>query len=265
MKIFDRNLTVYLRRIPDIPRYAFYFLKCFVLFKNPVKFLLAYLTRRTLKEGIIYLRNGMSIHLTNHPHDPITVFVIFVRGDYGKLHTGNTVIDIGANNGVFALYAINQGASSVLAYEPNTIAFQCLQKNITANQLQNRVTAFQLAVSSTAGQSVKFPVSASVYNSILFDDSKEDFEFVQTTSLPNICRPLSSIDVLKLDCEGAEYDILFSSGKSEFEKIHEIKLEYHKGQLTELQGHMKSFGFEVTLLKPDSSTYGNIWLKRSGS
>jgi FkbM family methyltransferase len=265
MKFLDRNLAVYFRRIPDIPIYAVYFLRCLWLFKNPFQFLRAYITRQSMPGGVIHLRSGTSIHLTDHPHDPITVFVIFIRQDYGKIPKGATVVDIGANNGVFALYAIEQGAKEIYAFEPNSAAYSCLQKNISINQLQNKVSASQLAVTSNAGQKVKFPKAASVYNAILTEDSNDAFEIVNTTSLPVICQPIDEITVIKIDCEGAEYDILFNSTEKEFHKIHEIKLEYHKGQLGELQAHLKCFGFSVSLLKPDSPTYGNMWLTRAAN
>lgn len=265
MQLLDRNLAVYFRRIPDIPIYVGYFFKCLWLFKNPFQFLRAYITRQSVPGGVIHLRSGTRIHLTDHPHDPITVFVIFIRQDYGKIPQGATVVDIGANNGVFVLYAIEQGAKKIYAFEPNSSAYSCLQKNISTNQLQNIVTASQLAVTSNAGQQVKFPKAASVYNAILSEDSNDAFEIVHTTSLPVICQPIDHIDVIKIDCEGAEYDILFNSTEKEFYKIHEIKLEYHRGQLDDLQTHLKRFGFSVSLLKPDSPTYGNMWLTRTAN
>lgn len=265
MKFLNRNLAVYIRRIPDIPIYAGYFIKCLWLFKNPFQFLRAYITRQTVPGGVIHLRSGMRIHLTDHPHDPITVFVIFIRQDYGRIPLGSTVVDIGANNGVFVLYAIEQGATKIYAFEPNSSAYSCLQKNISDNQLQHVVTASQFAVTSNAGQQVRFPKAASVYNAILSADSQDAFEIVNTTSLPVICQSIEQINIIKIDCEGAEYDILFNSTEKEFHKIHEIKLEYHKGQLDELKKHLKRFGFSVSLLKPDSPTYGNMWLTRAAN
>jgi FkbM family methyltransferase len=263
MIFLNRDINVFFRRIPDIPLYTFYFFKCIWLFKNPFQFLWAYLTRKTIPGGVIRLRSGTTIHLTDHPHDPITVFVIFIRKDYGSITKGATVVDIGGNNGVFTLYAVEQGAAKVTVFEPNSVAFQCLQKNISVNRLENTVSASQLAVTSISGQKVKFPKLASVYNSILPDDSIDGYEIIDTTSLPYICKPLNAIDVLKIDCEGAEYDILFNSGDEEFKKVREIKLEYHNGKIEELKAHLNRFGFTVSLLKPDSPTYGNMWFRQT--
>ena len=39
---------------------------------------------------------------------------------------------------------------------------------------------------------------------------------------------IEKVDLLKLDCEGAEYDILYSLPKEKFKKINRIALEAHK-------------------------------------
>ena len=39
---------------------------------------------------------------------------------------------------------------------------------------------------------------------------------------------IGKIDLLKVDCEGSEYNILYSLGKNDFKKIKYIVLEYHE-------------------------------------
>lgn len=41
------------------------------------------------------------------------------------------------------------------------------------------------------------------------------------------CNRLDSIDLLKLDCEGGEFDILFNLTDSNIDKIDNIVMEYH--------------------------------------
>lgn len=262
MKIFDRGINTYLRRLPDIPIYFFYLLKCFYVFRNPFDFIVAYLTRQPIKGGVVKLRNGIDIYLTDHPHDPITVFVIFIRNDYGDVPKNSLVVDIGANIGVFSLYAICRGADKVMAFEPNSTAFDCLTRNIVQNHLQDRIRASRLAVTAHSNQTVKFPILSSVYNSVLNDDTQYDFELVSTISLNDIAANVGCIDLLKIDCEGGEYEILFTSDKS-LKKTRFIKLEYHHGKLNELIDCMAKNQLKVQMHKPDSPTYGNIWFHRS--
>ena len=164
MKIFGREWVRYAKRIPEFPKYLWYFFKCLFLFKHPLQFISAYLSVASLPNRLAELRTGLKIVLSGHPHDVITVFMIFVRKDYGNIQPGSTVIDIGANIGVFSLYAAYHQAAQVLAYEPNTESYQCLMQNIQANRLQHVITPQQLAVTSTDGETVKFPTKSSMYN-----------------------------------------------------------------------------------------------------
>src|SRR5260221_4510461 len=103
------------------------------------------------------MRDGTRIHLSGHPHDVITLFVILVREDYGRFPPGGTVGDIGANLGTFALYAARRGASTVLSYEPNGAAFRSLQRNIEVNGLSGTIRTRQLSVAPHARQNTSFP------------------------------------------------------------------------------------------------------------
>jgi len=61
---------------------------------------------------------------------------------------GNSVFwDIGANVGVFSLYAGARRGVSVLSFEPSAANFYVLSRNIQLNQLDDRVTAYCLALS----------------------------------------------------------------------------------------------------------------------
>jgi FkbM family methyltransferase len=256
----------YLRNLPQAHRYLWWFAKVIVLFRRPFGFLLNYLRRTSPADRIVEMRDGTRIHLSGHPHDVITLFVILVREDYGRFPPGGTVVDIGANLGAFALYAARRGARTVLAYEPNGAAFRCLQRNIEANGLSGTVRPRQLAVSALAGQKVKFPCAPSVYNRVATEGESGEFETVGTTSLAEILAhdAVQGIDLLKLDCEGAEYDILFSAAPADIGRVREIRMEYHSGRDTELKTYLRNAGFEITFFRPDSTSTGNIWARREG-
>ena len=59
-------------------------------------------------------------------------------------------IDVGANIGFYSILAAKKG-NKVIAFEPNFKAFLCLQDNIKANGLQDRITAFNWAGWSETG------------------------------------------------------------------------------------------------------------------
>jgi FkbM family methyltransferase len=59
---------------------------------------------------------------------------------------GQTLWDIGANVGPFALYAAKRGAN-VIAFEPHAYTFAVLMRNVQINKLEDRIVALWLALS----------------------------------------------------------------------------------------------------------------------
>ena len=261
--ILGRDLSRYVKRIPEIPMYFWYFVKCFLLFRDPWRFIWAYLTMSSLSDRQVKLRNGLHIGLSEHPHDVVTVFAIFVREDYGPIPPGSIVVDIGANIGIFSLYAAGRGATKVFAYEPNNESFQCLLKNIDVNGLREVVTPAHLAVTSRDGATVKFPTAASMYNAIITDDNRSDYELVETVTLARILGQAPTVDVLKLDCEGAEYDILLNVSPEALRQVASIRMEYHSGPSSDLWAALQRHGFRRSHLSADTPVTGNVWYQRA--
>jgi FkbM family methyltransferase len=263
MRIFNRDVARYVRRIPEVHRYLWYLAKCFWVFKKPWPFVRAYLSASGLPAGQVDLRNGLSVLLSNHKDDVITLFLVFVREDYGKITPGSVIVDIGANIGVFALHAACRDAHTVLAYEANGEAFQRMRDNIRLNQLEHVVFPYHLAVTAHAGEKVRFPTRASVYNAILADDGAGDAEWVQTTNLSKIVEPVNQVDLLKMDCEGSEYDILLSSPGPVVRKLKEIRMEYHLGRAQEVVHFLQGHGFVLRRWNRDRDTSGSLWFDRT--
>ena len=76
---------------------------------------------------------------------------------------------------------------------------------------------------------------------------------------------LDHVELLKMDCEGAEYDILLSAGAETLAKLRDIRVEYHGGRISELYEHLSRHGFRLTKWDPDDETIGRVWFGRDGS
>ena len=262
MKLFNRDISMIVRNAYRIPAYLTHFIHCLFVFTNPFHFLLSYLRMRPPGSGFVKMRDGTIIHLSGHPHDIVTVFIIFIRRDYGKVPAGSRVVDIGANIGAFSLYAARCGASKITAYEPNSEAFQCLQRNIQTNSLTSVISPRQFAATGTAGKLVPFPKKASAYNAILQNNSTEEYELVETISLTNIVEEMGRIDFLKMDCEGAEWDILRHAKPSDLASIHTIRMEYHLGFQKEISSLLESNGYRLQYHMGTKDS-GTMWFERS--
>jgi FkbM family methyltransferase len=258
-----RSLNAYRGNVARAHRYAGWFGAVFLKFRQPLGFLAHYVRRTVPRRRMVTMRDGTRIHLSGHAHDVITVFVNFVRQDYGRLPSGGTVVDIGANFGAFALLVARQGASRVIAFEPNSAAHACLERNVRENGLGGVVQARRLAVTATPGQHVRFPVAPSAYNRIAGHDEQGDYETVKTTSLERIVatEAMGGIDLLKLDCEGSEYDILFAPD-APLDQVREIRMEYHCGRGEELTDFLTSRGFRITRMQAEGPLTGMLWARR---
>ncbi len=69
------------------------------------------------------------------------------ENDFVKLFKDDTVIDAGANLGLFSLFSIQKGAKRVYAFEPQKKVLEMLKKNITLNNLEKLVTILPLGLS----------------------------------------------------------------------------------------------------------------------
>src|SRR5215210_5312090 len=94
--------------------------------RNWPQFLMTYMR---LSESVreYRLRRGDTRVLTTAPVDASTIAVVFIKEDYGEIAPGSTVVDIGANIGVFALYAAASPGVRVYAYEPVDATYAQLQ------------------------------------------------------------------------------------------------------------------------------------------
>ena len=264
MTAAGRPLGRYLRALPRAHLFAGWSARACGTFRSPAAFLRHYFKGTSPADRAVVLRDGTRIELSGHPHDVITAFVIFAREEYGRFPGRGTVVDIGGNIGMFALYAARQGARRIVAIEPNASAFAIMERNLSSLRGTCEARTLRLAVSGTHGETVRFPVEASVYNRIAEAGDAGMFETVQTTSLARIVETEApgGVDLLKLDCEGAEYDILYAPD-APLERIREIRMEYHGGRGRELAGFLQKRGFMVDRFEEDGPWTGMLWVSRA--
>ena len=126
------------------------------------------------------------------------------------LTPGMTVIDVGANIGLYSLLAGRKvgPAGRVIAFEPVPEIFDRLQKHILLNGLTN-VTVSRIAVSDTNGSSRLFLGKTGSSGSLFRQESSRSIA-VDTETLDSFIRRnhVGKVDAVKVDAEGAEMCIL---------------------------------------------------------
>ncbi|MDP1710367.1 MAG: FkbM family methyltransferase [candidate division WWE3 bacterium] len=78
---------------------------------------------------------------------------------------------------------------------------------------------------------------------------------------------LETLDLLKLDCEGAEYEILYETPPEILKRIKEIRLEYHllpakRANPDDLTDFLCRHGFALVRRRRDAPISGILWFSR---
>lgn len=146
------------------------------------------------------------------------------------------IIDLGAHVGLSSIYfASLYPTAQILALEPNPDTFKLLQHNLTVNSISN-VTALNLALATKPGKQTLFIdtqddwfSTASFTKGAWNHTQTSEAISVETTTLANLLNtyfPNQSIDLVKMDIEGAEHQIIPHAGQ-ELSRIKHLIMEYH--------------------------------------
>ncbi len=209
----------------------------------------------------VELRNGLTVEVRARVNDFEIVDEIFIHQVYQqaleRVRQGSVVIDIGAQCGVFTLAAALRGAR-VIAYEPLPDNYELLVANIRHNGF-DAVSANKLAVSARTGETDFYVVPQQTGWGTVHPEchgwSAERPGLrkmqVECLSLDDVFRQNQNqrCDLLKMDCEGSEYDILSAASQQTLSAIDAIILEYHLNVNVEaLTGLLCAGGFQVERL-----------------
>jgi FkbM family methyltransferase len=163
------------------------------------------------------------------------------RHDYDvpkvPVRPGDIVLDVGANQGFFTCYAAHRGAR-VYAFEPFPQSFDTLLENVRANGFEKNVVARACALAGKNGTAdlIYSDRLGGGMNTISFTfgqnnqlDPRHQIT-VPCYTLPQIIMELSldKIRLCKLDCEGAELEILKRLSEKDLQKIDAFAIEYHR-------------------------------------
>jgi FkbM family methyltransferase len=162
-----------------------------------------------------------------------------------------SIVDVGANMGVYVLNFRSLSSAPIIAYEPAPFVFTLLSHNVWANGLKN-VTLKNLACGDKTGQlGIALGINSSIAtearkSEVFLSESwettakayeiNEVFATVNVVKLDDDLRSAGPISLLKIDCEGFEYHVL--SGAIKLLELHKplLFVELHP-QLISNYGH----------------------------
>ena len=174
-----------------------------------------------------------------------------------KLPQHATIIDVGANIGLFAIWAAREWRpKSILAYEASPTTHECLvanvARNIDAAKTGTATTSINLAVSREAGRELTLhqPPWVAGLSTILdgrtlpwIDELRDKGELwthkVRSTTISReiATRGLTTVDLLKVDVEGHFMEVLEGIAPADWARVRNIILE---AEYVETLGHTRA-------------------------
>jgi len=246
--------------------------------KNPVRIVALFLGLPVRRPLEVELRGGARFLVRTRMEVWILKESCLDR-DYEKgavaVQNGWTVLDIGAGLGDFAVrVARDCPGATVYAFEPLPESFALLQKNMQLNRVTN-VRAFPEAVAGHSGTLDLYTVTGlSGQHRTAGDGAKSIAAPIRVPAVTLAAAlekiPSARCDFLKIDCEGAEYEILFAADEATLSRIGHIAMEYHdavtRHSHEELARFLEARGFEVrTRVSPAWWELGFLYASRRTS
>ncbi len=177
-----------------------------------------------------------------------------------ELPPSPTVIDIGANAGFFDIQLLSKiSGATIYAYEPlpsNAAYIKGLMNNNAT--IKKHLNFNQLAVTGLPKEGLDLYIADNMENQVVasvFDNF--DKRNTQKINIPSITLTeiiesigVTEIDLLKMDCEGSEYDIFYNTSASLIKTIKQMVIEVHdldqeKNNVHYFNQYLQGLGYET--------------------
>ncbi len=139
--------------------------------------------------------------------------------------TGMVIVDIGAHIGSFALACAQRNAKAVFCYEADPENFALLEQNIAEYSGSTVFGLNSMAVVGNARPQVRLrrlkdhdgTIGRNTGHVDIYGSDDESNLSVATIRIVEVLRDAGKVDLLKMDCEGAEWELF------DFASLHDVK------------------------------------------
>ena len=207
------------------------------------------------KQGAYYIAKR-PYGIVYHTKANQLIELIHEEHQYDALNVnGKQVVDIGADCGDSAIQFTFRGAREVYAYEPNLNSFKTLELTLLNNSYKP-IKAYNMAVLGKA-QTIGINPEAKANRAGKIAEGNYK---IKATTLNDIVKEHNIIDgVLKMDCEGYEYDIIAGASDKTLLAFTDVVIEYHDYS-KDLPERFKKLAFKVNITKPNR--IGLMWASK---
>lgn len=191
------------------------------------------------------------------PHILKEIYIDRVYDPYFQGRSDLTVFDLGANIGLFSIYA-SQYARKVVSVEPSKQVFEFLEKNLEQIPTKTDNTLLKAAIGAKNGSITLYGsddnlTMFSTHKVGVHNDDSEEVEMIDMKELFNRSK-VDHCDIMKLDIEGSEFEVLASKAFTKMaSKIDMIVGEIHPWtgrNPNQCVQALEENGFKVEIVEP---------------
>lgn len=194
-------------------------------------------------------KNGRSAWCFLHTRADVHTFVeLFIEEEYmnSMPDAPDVIFDAGSNIGLSVIFfKLQYPDAQIYAFEPNPAVWDTLIQN--TQQFGSSVVVYQCALGGASGQRTLFVDDAFSPSASL--EERDDTHRSETVSVATVGQMhthlgIGTIDLLKLDVEGLEYDILRSVHNSAVIRriIGEVHADLLPVSMTAFEKELQRFG-----------------------
>ncbi|MGD0028156.1 MAG: FkbM family methyltransferase [Candidatus Bathyarchaeia archaeon] len=200
------------------------------------------------------------------PHGIYELLEVYRDQCYRHIKASGTVVDVGAFIGDTAVYFASQGAKRVVAFEPVCQLYQYAIDNVKLNHLENTVEVHNCGVGIKKGEAKFFCNPNHPGGSSLDDRGFEAvIQNVVVVSLADVIRDIGNVELLKLDCEGAEHQLLPHLHETGvISQVQNVILEVH-GSKQPILGILKRDGYKIVHVDETETELSLVFASRNPS
>ena len=251
------KVTIFLKMIQIVKNWYLVFFVYFGIYKKEFYFL--------------HLKNGLKIKLRTRSTDLQAFTNVWILKEYKiegfEIIENDVIIDVGGHIGLFALYAsLKCPNGKIISIEPHPQNFLLLKENM-ANSKLKEIVFINKAITNSNREIDLFIDSLDDSAHSIYGNGKNSMK-IKSTTLENIMteNQISKCNMLKMDCEGAEFEIIESLSDDQLFKIEKLCFEYHlKGNsissLEILKNRLEKMSYNVNI-KPTNDFLGMLYAKK---
>lgn len=217
---------------------------------------------------------GKTLHFVTKPNRldfdvPASLFQVFKEifmadvyniGELVRVLPDNpVVIDIGANAGFFDILLLSKIKNAqIYAYEPLSSNIERMRAVASSNRtFDNCVTINSFAVTGTSSGRLRIYAQDTGDNQVVasslqsFNSDNTKAFWVPAISLSAILTGITetNVDLLKMDCEGSEYDIVSNTPPDLLRRIERMLIEVHdidnRHSIQQFSQYLRQLGYNV--------------------